>query len=546
MRNYLSRALILLMLCFATTTWSGCEEKPLPPTSEQSPELPEQPEEPENPTDTPEEQSGPKLMEFRLRAEENGDILSAQVRCEIGSDRSVSSVTPIKTLRPVYPGVTLKPVFKAEEGCKIYVGDQEQISGESAQDFTTPVIYKVVDSEGQENLYTVALQFHFTGLPIVAISTEGGVEITSKDDWVGATFSLMGSEEFESIEPMDIQIAGRGNSTWRYDKKPYKLKFASKTEVLGMPKHKRWVLLANFIDATMLRNDLTFYLGKKTSLPWTPRGYHVELVLNGKHLGNYYLCEQIKIDKNRVNITELAPEDTNITGGYLMEMDTYAADDDETLFNSKHKVTTEKGQSLIPIKIKDPEHEDLTAQQLDYIQGYFHAFEDALYGENWLDKEQGYKNYIDVTAFVDIYLISELIYHWEWRHPKSSYMHKDRDGLLVPGPLWDYDWKTYTQREGWYCKEYLWYPRLFQDPEFVALLKERWTALYPEFEGAIAYINTMKAKLAESAKKNSQIWGATTTGPNGESKMSYDQAVERILSCYTDRLHWLDSQIKAL
>ncbi len=520
--------------------WTACQD------DKTTPSVNEEPQQPESPEDTPEEVSQ-KLEEFGFRVEENGDILPADVKCDIAADNTISFAVVIKTLSPVYPGVKLTPVFKVQEGCKVYVGDQEQVSGKSAQDFTQTVAYRVVDEQNEESVYNVSMRFDFTGIPIVAVTTENGVAITSKDEWVDATLSLMGGEGFDNIEPMAVQIAGRGNSTWKYDKKPYKLKFSKKTQVLGMPKHKRWVLLANFIDKTMLRNDLTFYLGKKTSLAWTPRGYHVELILNGKHMGNYYLCEQIKIDENRVNIAELGPdEESNVTGGYLMEMDTYGADDDETLFYSKHKVTTEKGSECIPIKIKDPEREDLTSKQLDYIQGYFHSFEDALYGENWLDEKLGYKNYIDITSFVDIYIVSELIYHWEWRHPKSSYMHKDRDGKLCSGPLWDYDWKTFTQRTGWYCKDFLWYPRLFEDPAFVTLLKERWATLYPEFQGATAYITKMKNRLLASAEKNYKIWGTAMTGPNGESNMTYEESVNKMLSRYTERLEWLNAQIEAL
>ena len=90
-----------------------------------------------------------------------------------------------------------------------------------------------------------------------------------------------------------------------------------------MPKHKRWVLLANWMDRTLMRNRVAFKLGECTQLDWTPRGEYVELVLNGKHLGNYLLCEQIKVDENRVNIAEIDAESEDVSGGYLMELDTY-------------------------------------------------------------------------------------------------------------------------------------------------------------------------------------------------------------------------------
>ena len=538
MRYLFSRVVAICTLCLAVYCSVSCQtDKGTTPPSDNE-QLP--------PEETTPEVVYPVLEQFGFVANDNVSILPTDVECNI-ADNIISFTSVVKTLSPVIPGVKLIPTFKAQDGCQVFVGDTLQESGKNAQDFSGKVEYRVVDSEGLQSIYTVALKFDYTGIPIVAISTENGEPITSKDDWLDATFALMGGSEFDNIETMDVQIAGRGNSTWKYAKKPYKLKFAKKTEVLGMPKHKRWVLLANYIDKTMLRNDLAFYLGQKSALAWTPHGHHVELILNGQHMGNYYLCEQIKIDENRVNITELGPEEqTNITGGYLLEMDTYAADSDETPFSSKHKVNTEKGNTNINIKIKDPEAEDLTQQQFDYIVGYFHAFEDALYGENWLDEKSGYKNYIDLTSFIDIYLISELIYHWEWRHPKSSYIYKDRDSKLCFGPMWDYDWKTFTVKSGWYCKEYLWYPRLFTDPEFVKQLKARWATLYPEFQTAVAYLNNKRNQLLESAELNYAIWTDKAHSTNGENDISYKEAANRLTTNFIARLEWLNTEIEAL
>ena len=538
MKYLFSRAVAICALCFALCCLFSCEtdKGTTPPSGNE--QLP--------PEEIAPEVVYPTLDQFGFIANDNITTLPADIECNI-ADNIVSFTSVVKTLSPVIPGVKLIPTFKAQEGCQVFVGDSLQESGKTPQDFSGKVEYRVVDSEGLQSIYTVSLKFDYTGIPIVAISTEGGAAIKSKDVWVNATFALMGGSEFDSIETMDIEISGRGNSTWNYAKKPYKLKLSKKTSVLGMPKHKRWVLLANYIDKTMLRNDLAFYLGQKTSLAWTPHGYHVELILNGEHKGNYYLCEQIKIDENRVNIAELGPEEqTNVTGGYLLEMDTYTADDDETPFLSKYKVNSEKGDTNIQVKIKDPEAEDLTQQQFDYIVGYFHAFEDALYGDNWLDEKSGYKSYIDVKSFVDIYLVSELLYHWEWRHPKSSYMFKDRDGKLCSGPMWDYDWKIGTVKSGWYCKQYLWYPRLFTDPEFVALLKARWAALYPEFQSAITYLQTKRDQLSDSADKNFAIWTERTFSTNGENDLTYREAANRLTTNYIARLEWLNAEIEAL
>ena len=190
----------------------------------------------------------------------------------------------------------------------------------------------------------------------------------------------------------------------------------------------------------------------------------------------------------------------------------------------------------------------MSDSQLEYITNYFHAFEDAVKSEDWLDEEKGYKNYIDINSFVDLYLVSELIGHTEWQHPKSTYIYKDGNGgKLTFGPMWDYDWTTFTQSSGWICKKALWYPYFFNDPEFVKLVKSRWTDLYPEFQAEIAYMQSMKSKLAESVEKNFKIWDPSMpNAPNGESNLSFEQSVDRMISKYRDRLNWLNSQINAL
>lgn len=549
MRDLIKRVLFIVLIIGLSINFVGCkpDKNIVPPHYDKVDGPDDNPN--DEPTDEPEEEPVvlPKFDEFYLSSQINEEYITERAECVIAEDGSISYDGSIKTLKPVYEGITLTPSFKVQEGITVYVGDVEQKDGRSPQDLSQTVTYRLVDAEGNEAEYPVSLNFDYTGLPIVVIQTENGAPIVSKDDWLKATMLIEGGAEFDDLKKADISIAGRGNSTWGYDKKPYKIKLDSKAKVLGMPKHKRWVLLANYIDKTMLRNDVSFYLGKQTSLPWTPRGYHVEVIINDVHLGNYYLCEQIKIDENRVNIAEMDPGSDDVTGGYLMEMDTYHPDDDETLFHSKYEFRTEVGTSRIPFKIKDPEAEDLTDNQLNYIKGYIHDFEDALFSDDWLDEEKGYKRYIDLDSFIDIYLVSELIYHTEWQHPKSSYMHKDSNGKLVSGPMWDYDWTTFSTRTGWYCRECLWYPRMFEDPAFVAELKEHWTLLYPKFRGAIDYMTKMKSKLAASAEKNYAIWGEGMYGsPNGEGAMTFEQSVDKIIDRYTERIEWLNTEFNKL
>ncbi len=305
-----------------------------------------------------------------------------------------------------------------------------------------------------------------------------------------------------------------------------------------MPRHKRWVLLANWMDRTLMRNSVAFEIARKTSLAWTPRGEFVEVVLNGEHLGNYYLCEHIKVDENRVNIVELDESDTEeptITGGYLVEMDTY--------YDEINKFKTSIRQ--MPVNIKEPDEDVLNSTQMAYIEGYFNRIETLLYDDNPPEGES-YTDYMDVASFIDWWLVHELTLNGEPNHPKSSFMHKDREGKLFGGPVWDFDWGTFVPGvNDILIKNSIWFDKLFQDADFVAEVKSRWNMLKPEFETVIDYINEEASYIRESAEVNSEMW-PITIHVNGDEKMSFDQAVNRLRTVYRDRIDLLDRIIDKL
>lgn len=180
---------------------------------------------------------------------------------------------------------------------------------------------------------------------------------------------------------MATKIKGRGNSSWKWEKKPYALKLSSKTEVLGMPRHKRWCLIANYMDRTLMRNRVAHYIASHTSLRWTPRTRYADVYFNGIFLGNYLVVEQIKIDPNRLDIDELSPADTEgdaLTGGYLLEMDSYF--DEVYKFRSTY--------SDMPVNVKSPD-ETIAPEQGRYIQNYFNAADNLLFDKDYGRSAQG-------------------------------------------------------------------------------------------------------------------------------------------------------------
>lgn len=434
----------------------------------------------------------------------------------------------IKVSSPFITSVTDLVATFSSNGYKVMVKGVEQESGITANDFSSPLTYRVVDQEGNAMEYKVSVLY--SGLPVVFVDTPNSVAITSKEIWTeGTKIKIVNPDGSVSYEGT-TSFRGRGNSTWTYPKKPYAIKLDKKASILGMPKHKRWVLLANWMDRTLMRNRVAFKLGECTQLAWTPRGEYVELVLNGKHLGNYFLCEQIKVDENRVNIAEIDAESEDITGGYLMELDTYF----DEVFKFKSAVKN------LPYMFKDPD-EDISDAMFNYMESYVNVMEDELYNNF---KAGVWKDYLDINSFVDYWFAVELTSNNEPGHPKSVYLYKDKGGKLCAGPMWDYDYLTFMPfTSSTFCvKRHLYYPKLFNDAEFVSAVKVRWPAAKANFDKVTEFIDSEAEKIRNSDKINSTMWPISQR-INGDETMSFEEAVTRLKKSYVDKLLWLDQQI---
>lgn len=416
----------------------------------------------------------------------------------------------------------------------ILVNGVEQKSGITKNDFSSPVTYKVISEKGKEQEYKVSLLY--SGLPVVIIDTPNKASIPSKhEDWLeGTQITILnpdGTEDFSGT----INIRGRGNSTWNYPKKPYALKLNEKAEILGMPKHKRWVLLANWMDRTLLRNRVAYQIALSTGMAWNPHGEFVDVVLNGRHIGNYYLCEQIKVDKNRVNISELDADATSgegITGGYIMELDVN--------YDEVNKFKSTIGQ--FPYMFKDPD--EVNQQQFTYIYNYVNRLESSLYNESQLAANE-FMDYMDIDSYIDWWFVHELAGNGEPGHPKSTYMYKDKGGKLQAGPVWDFDWGTFRPGAGYTIIHTLYYPKLFQNPTFIARVKERWALLNPEFKKISAFIENEAKKISQSEKMNHSLWPITQS-VNEDESLTFDEAVQRMKAAYEEKLQWLDGAISKL
>ena len=389
-------------------------------------------------------------------------------------------------------------------------------------------------------------------MPIVRVHTDTPQNAITKDTWVPGTISIDGGNAFDDLPEMVTEVKGRGNSTWGWNKKPYALKLDKKQEVLGMPKHKRWCLIANYMDRTHMRNRVAYYIGQHSKLAYTVRNRYAELYFNDQYYGFYLLTEQIKVDKNRVDIPELEAADNAgdaLTGGYLLEFDNN--------YDEVRKFRTTGTD--IPVNIKSPDAEEMTDEQFAYIRKYVNDADAAVAALRKGGSTAEPFKYIDRESMIDFWICFEVMANHEILHPKSIYFHKDRGVKLVAGPIWDFDYQTLIEgtKTQWIdydlayqYNEFPWYENnwwnilLMYDASFRADVKKRWQEWYPFLKTVPDFMEQERKAIATAVAHDNQRWTISGTGnPNGDEWLSFEMAVARLKSVYSTRLEWMNSQI---
>ena len=388
----------------------------------------------------------------------------------------------------------------------------------------------------------VADASHSGGLPVVIINTPNNQAITSKEEYVKKTaIDVLRTNDVDIFSDV-TNIKGRGNTTWGQPKKPYAIKFDKKKSLLDLPDDKSWVLLANYFDPTLLRNDVTFFLGNEFSnLDWTPHYQTVNLILNGEYKGVYQLGEKVKISKNRVNVGD---------DGYLMEIDfRCTSESDARYFRMPHIGS--------PINIKDPELE-YSDPAFEYIRDRMVMIDGVLFGDNYLDPVEGWQKYMDMDSFVDWYLINEINKNADSEFGTSCYMHTKKNGKLMMGPLWDYDlafgnypWAhEYVNNEptGFYILDRVpWFQRLFTDPQFVARVKERFEYFYTNRQRIYDHIDEKAAIIKTQIAADNSLWRTVSSSTDPATvQAAYQSKVDAMKTWIETRLQWLNTSYAAL
>ena len=398
---------------------------------------------------------------------------------------------------------------------------------------------------------------HIDSLPCVYIHTPKS--IVSKDVWVDESIITIevrvNGKDTVVYQADSLRIKGRGNSTWTaYPKKPYALKLNNKANLIGTGKTSRWVLLANWGDRTLLRNQVAFEAARRTSLEWTPSGIFVKLYLNDPddeaqgymYQGVYWLGEKIRV------------EGSHFKADYLYSYDMSDAGEEDYSAYCHYFTAGEWFEGEVPVELKYPDKDDFPDYYwISYLKDTsFKALqevEDAIYYSGTGD----WRNKVDLNTFCDWYIVNELLHNTEVRHPKSCYFYI-RDGVMYAGPVWDFDFGTFSLAEEvprLRIKSALYYFQLFPQPEFRNRLKARWKILKPRFESLVDYIDEQADWIRNSEKVNHEMWPCypnPMADPdmdnmvNMDEQMTFQEAVDRMKRALLYRVDILDEQFSLL
>ena len=405
--------------------------------------------------------------------------------------------------------------------------------------------------------------YQVTALPTVSIhvADEAVPEQKGEDFDSRITITYEGGT---LIQEYPVLTRVRGNYSATHENKPYRIKFddgkshhmlhgSARDE--SPAKAKKWTLINNYGDKTLMRNPVAYEVSRRAGMPFTPWCRCVDVILNGDYRGCYQLTDYIGIDKNRVNITEMdatCTDSVSITGGYLIEMNGYAGQDPVN-FTSRH------GN---PVSVNDPDEKDIQPVQLAYIRDYFNAMEDSLYAPSYASPGSGYRRMLDLDTFLRYFLACEFNGNTDmlWQ----VFMYKQRaDSLIYTGPVWDNDlaldndYNVYpgNQRQEWTYKVRTagnWgslVSRVMADPAALARLQGIWAQLRRDSlftaQAMGEYVDSLRALVSGSQRLNFLRWPYLTQQLHCNPRVwgTWDAEVDVVRDYVQGRVAWMDRKL---
>jgi hypothetical protein len=417
-----------------------------------------------------------------------------------------------------------------------------------------------------------------SNLPLVIINTNGQQIVDEPK--ITANLKIIFKENGQpnyitdeaNVYDGQIGIEVRGRSSASYPQTPYLFETRNadgsnnNVSLLGLPEENDWCLLSFYNDKSLVRNTLAFETFRQMG-HYAPRTRHCEVILNNEYRGIYLLTERIKQDKNRVDIAKLRPEDNEgeeVTGGYIFKID---YPDEGESWASAYSPLDHPGFQVYFV-YHDPSAKDLTSQQKTYLKNYIFSFEAALYSSNFTSEQSGYPAFLDQKSFIDYFLISEVSRNNDG-FKKSRYFYKEKNGGIVAGPVWDFDWAwkninecfifKATDGSGWayqvndcnpWVKSPGWMIRLFQDQKFAnatncSYYNYRESILgQSQLFSIIDSISTLVEPVKDRHFEKWQILGINVGAPEIDAQpATYAGEVQKLKNWVSTRLNWLDDNM---
>ncbi|MFT5886854.1 MAG: hypothetical protein ACI9IP_003325 [Arcticibacterium sp.] len=332
-------------------------------------------------------------------------------------------------------------------------------------------------------------------LPVFRITTENKTPVNSKDIYQNASLTIDGDQPFTGY----IEIRGRGNTTWGFPKKPFKIRLHEKTSLLNGLPAKKWILLANYLDPSLMQNAVAMKIGHLLQMPFTNTIEPIELWLNNVFLGNYMLTEQVEAKENRVDVGK---------EGVLLSLDTGIEPDENNFESSIYK---------LPIIIKHPKEKN--DPRLETVEQDFNELEKRINSSDFPDNN--YLELFDGEQMAKYLIVYTLTCNEEINHPKSTYIHKKLGGKFTMGPIWDFDWAfSYEQSHEHYInprrplfwernsKGKIFFKRIVSDPQIRALMKTQWQIFRSNnYNKLLDFVDSYAASIESSREADFKKWG---------------------------------------
>jgi len=396
-------------------------------------------------------------------------------------------------------------------------------------------IYGYHDSESDSKYYQP------TNLPLFVIHSNNGLELENKDDIVFCNFCIINDNKIDVNNGGTLKL--KGIESLKYDKKPYNVVFENAQQPLNFTsRSKRWALLGNYGDKTLIRNLLSFEISRIFNDFFTVECTPVDLMINGKYKGLYHLCDKIEVSEYRVNIKKISNSD--LSGGYMIEADGFAYLGN-LYFNSR------KG---IPVSIKYPDVDEITSDHKNYIREKFNELEMEIYNNNLTN--------IDITSFAKFFLIEELVGNAEayW----SSFLFKEKkNDKFYFGPIWDSD-LTFDNDNRVYpinCKkDYIFnhglaagtmdkfINQIIKNDKVINEIKQIWKEITENKLNINYLINFIDEKVKlmnESIDLNFMRWDILDKKVSFNPKIynSYEEEINYVKDFVKNRINWLSNYI---